>query len=139
MRASYCFPSELFCTMNGIYLSSSNCQKLARLAVTHFSVSYRNFSTFYPDSKFFAFITEVKDQIAEFADNLDKKSRLLHCQLERALAIISTIIGRLFRTEILSLTLGKPSFGIDSGDVLTELNCFKVVERVFSLTYFRQW
>jgi len=71
-------------------------------------------------------VTEVEDQIAEFADNLDEQSRLLHCQLERALGIISTTIGRLFPTEILSLALGKPSFGIASGDVLTELNCFKV-------------
>ena len=54
----------------------------------------------------------------------------MHCQLETALGIISTTIGRLFPTEILSLALGRPSFGIASGDVLTELNCFRVVGRV---------
>ena len=43
---------------------------------------------------------------------------------------MSTTIGRLFPTEILSLALGKPSFGISSGDILTELNCFRVRGRV---------
>ena len=129
VRASHCFPSNLFCTMNGIYLSSFHCRNLGHLDIAHTS-GLRNFSSCLPDSKFSAFLTEVEDQIAEFAFRLDEQNRLLHCQLERALGIISTTIGRLFPTEILSLALGKPSFGISSGDVLTELNCFRVMGRV---------
>ena len=99
------------------------------------TINSRSLSPFFtysvcPDSKFSAFFTEVEDQIAEFASSLDEQNRLLHCQLERALVIISTTIGRLFPTEILSLALGRPSFGIASGDVLTELNCFRIVGRV---------
>ena len=130
VRASHCFPSKLFCTMNGIYLSSSHCRDLGHLTLAHSSLLSRNLSAQYPDSKFSAFFTEVEDQIAEFAYSLDEQNRLLHCQLESALGIISTMIGRLFPTEILSLALGRPSFGIASGDVLTELNCFRVVRRI---------
>ena len=116
--------------MNGIYLSSSHCRDLGHLTLAHSPYPSRNLSAQYPDFKFSAFFTEVEDQIAEFASSLDEQNRLLHCQLERALGIISTTIGRLFPTEILFLALGRPSFGITSGDILTELNCFRVVGRV---------
>ena len=122
VRASHCFPSKLFCTLNGFYLSSSHCRDLGHLTLAHSSHPSRNLSARYADSKFSAFFTEVEDEIAEFASSLDEQNRLLHCQLERALGITSTTIGRLFPTEILSLALGRSSFGIASGDVLTELN-----------------
>ena len=122
VRPSHCFPSNLFCTMNGIYLSSSHCRNLGHLDIAHPS-GLRNFlHTFLIQNFLHSSITEVKDQIAKFAFRLDEQNRLLHCQLERAVGIMSTTIGRLFPTEILSLALGKPSFGISSGDVLTELN-----------------
>ena len=113
-----------------LYLSSSHCRNLGHLTLAHSSRPSRNLSAQYSDSKFSAFFTEVEDQIAEFAYRLDKQNRFLHCQLERALGIISTTIGRLFPTEILCLALGRPSFGIASGEVLTELNCFRDVGRV---------
>ena len=116
--------------MNGIYLSSLHCCDLGHLTLADSSHPSRNLSAQYPDSKYSTFFTKVEDQIAEFAYSLDEQNRLLHCQLERALGIISTTIGRLFPTEILSLALARRSFGIASGDVLTELNCFRVVERV---------
>ena len=94
---------------------------------------FENLSSYLPDSKFFAFLTKVEDQIAEFAFRLDEQNCLLHCQLERALEIISTTIGQLFPTEILSSVLGKPSFEISSGDVQTELNCFRVMGCVLPL------
>ena len=46
------------------------------------------------------------------------------------MGIISTMIGRLVPTDIPTLALGRPSFEIASGDVLTQLNCFRVVEQV---------
>ena len=101
------------------FLSSSHCRDLGHLTLAHSPHPSRNLSAQYPDYKFSAFFSEVEDQIAEFASSLDEQNRLLHCQLERALGIISTTIGRLFPTEILSLALGRPSFGIASGDVLT--------------------
>ena len=73
VRASRCFPSNLFCTMNGIYLSSSHCQNLEHLNIAHPS-GFRNLSSYLPDLKFSAFITEVEDQIAEFAFRLDEQT-----------------------------------------------------------------
>ena len=63
--------------------------------------------------------------MVEFAYSLEEQIRLLHCQLERSLGIIVNAVGRLFPTEILSLAKGKPkpTFGIASGDVITELSC----------------
>ena len=46
------------------------------------------------------------------------------------MGIISNTVGRLFPTEILSLAKGKPTFGIASGDVITELSNQKVIGRV---------
>ena len=76
----------------------------------------------YPEPKLAAYITDVEDQMAEFAYSLEEQNRLLHCQLEISLGIIANTVGRLFLTEILSLAKGKPTFGIASGDVI--LNFF---------------
>ena len=131
-RARHCFPSNLFCTINGFYISSSKCRDLANLTSYPLpSSSHRpSLSKQYPEPKLAAFITEVEDQMAEFAYSLEKQNRLLHCQLERSLGIIANTVGRLFPTEILSLAKGKPTFGIASGDVITELSCRKIIERV---------
>ena len=69
--------------MNGIYLSSSQCQNLGHLDIAH-PLGLRNLSSYLPDSKFSAFLTEVEDQIAEFAFRLDEQNHLKHCQLEQA-------------------------------------------------------
>ena len=68
--------------------------------------------------------------MAEFVYSLEEQNRLLHCQLERSLGIIANTVGRLFPTEILSLAKDKPTFGIASGDVITELSCRKIIGRV---------
>ena len=84
VEASNCFPSKLFCTMNGICLSSSNCRNLGHLDTAHPS-KLQNLSSHLLDSEYSAFLTEVEDQVAEFAFRLGKQNRLLRCQLERAL------------------------------------------------------
>ena len=113
-RAHHCFPSNLFCTNNSFYISSSKCRDLGNLTsypLPSFS-NRTSLSKPYPEPKLAAFIAEVEDQMAEFAYSLEEQNRLLHCQLERSLGIIANTVGRLFPTEILSLAKGKPTFGI---------------------------
>ena len=131
-RAQRCFPSNLYCTINGFYISSSNCRNLGNLTSYPLPSSHHRASLtkHYLEPKLAAFITEVEDQMAEFAYRLEEQNRLLHCQLERSLGIIANTLGRLFSTEILSLAKSKPTFGIASGNVMTELSCQKVIGRM---------
>ena len=99
-RAQHCFPSNLFCTINGFYISPSNCRDLGNLTSYPLPSSNHRASLTkqYPEPKLAAFITEVQDQMAGFAYSLEEQNRLLHCQLERSLGIIANTVGRLFPT-----------------------------------------
>ena len=54
---------------------------------------------------------------------MNEQNHLLHCQLERTLNILSSTLGKLHSSEILSLALGRPSLAISAGDVITQLTC----------------
>ena len=131
-RAQHCFSSNLFRTINGFYISSSKCRDLGNLTSYPLpsSSNRTSLSKHYPEPKLAAFITEVEENLAEFAYNLEEQNRLLHCQLERLLGIIADTVGSVFPTEILSLAKGKPTFGIASDDVITELPRRRIIGRV---------
>ena len=69
------------------------------------------------------FLNEIEDQLNEFALKLNEQNYLLHCQLERTLNVLSSTLGKLYPSEILSLALGRPSLVISAGDVITQLTC----------------
>ena len=78
-RAQRCFPSNLFCTVNDFYISPSNCRDLGNLASYPLPSSNHRapLTKQYPKPKLAAFITEVEDQMAEFAYSLEEQNRLL--------------------------------------------------------------
>ena len=78
-------------------------------------------SVFAPSLIHYNLHSSPKLKLSLFLDLLDEQSRSLPCQLEQALGIKSTTIGQLFRTDILSLKLGKSYFGISQGDFLLNL------------------
>ena len=108
-------PLQTFFTTNGIYLLLPHYRGLGHLDIAHL-LGLQNLSSHLPNFKYSTFLTEVENQIVEFAFRLDEQIRLLHCQLERVLGIASTTIGLLFPILILFLALDKPCFGILSDD-----------------------
>ena len=131
IRAQHCFPKDLFCTLNGIYIVASKCHSLGNL--TTFSPKHRPSSTKthrYPDPIITSYIDELEDRVAELADHLNEQHHLLQCQLERNLGVLAKTLAKIFPTEILSLALAKPSFGIAAGDVIIELACSHVAGKV---------
>ena len=129
-RAVHCFSKKLFCTINGIYIVPFKCQNLQslyqektilRLKKHLFSKNLSEVEYPFPHSDLF--LNEIEDQLNEFALKLNEQNHLLHCQLERTLNILSSTLGKLYPSEILSLALGRPSLAISAGDVITQLTC----------------
>ena len=129
-RAVHCFSKKLFCTINGIYIVFLKCQNLQSLhqkktilrLKKHLSSKILSEVEYpFPHSDFF--LNEIEDQLNEFALKLNEQNHLLHCQLERTFNILSSTLGKLYPSEILSLALGRPSLAISAGNVITHLTC----------------
>ena len=132
IRAQHCFSKDILCTRNGMYIAPYGCELLHKLAFSSPKHKHRRnlTSIHYPDSTLTSYINEVEDSIAEQFLHFDEQFRFLHCQLERAFGVMSQTLGRLFPSEILSLALGKPTFGLTAGDALSELNCIPAIGKI---------
>ena len=96
IRARHCFPKQLFCTFNGIYLVVFNCNELTKLTAFKPSKSFGELAKAHPDTPLAPLLNEIEDQLSDLIQKLDKQSRLLNCQLERALSIFANTVGKLF-------------------------------------------
>ena len=129
-RAVHCSSKTLFCTIDGIYIVPLKCQNLQILhqEKTILRLKKRLFSKNLSEVKYSflhsdLFLNEIEDQLNEFALKLNEQKHLLHCQLECTLNILSSTLGKLYPSEIMSLALGRPSLEISACDVITQLTC----------------
>ena len=130
IRAIHCFPKQLFCTFNGICLVIFNRNELSKLPAFKPSKSLGELAKAHPDTPFAPLLNKIEDQLSDLIQKLDEQSRLLNCQLERALSIIANTAGKLFPSEILSLATGHPTLGIAAGSVITGMDCTTVIGTV---------
>ena len=118
-------------TLNSFYTAASNCKSLGNL--TFYSPknrAHRKHGFSYPDPILTSYFNELGDHVAELSTQLQEQHRLLLCQLERNLGVLAQTLGKLFPSEILSLALRTPTFGIVAGDVLIEIACYHAAGKV---------
>ena len=128
--ARHCFPKQLFCTFNGIYLVVFNCNELTKLTAFKPSKSLGELAKAHPDTPLAPLLNEIEDQLSDLIQKRDEQSRLLNCQLERAWSFFANTVGKLFPREILSLATGHPTLGIAASSVITAVDCTTVIGMV---------